>query len=375
MRHVRFAVYISTMSKVVVSYIGLMLFPLTLHMERIVPLSGSVFNPQAAISLVAILCVILFSALIYKRGKELFFFICFFAITLLPMSNILTINAFMAEHWLYIPSIGFYSIVSFGVTKALDLKRPFFRQSMFGRAATLVLVCFLGFCLIRTTLRNIEWGQPVQFYKDMVRHSPRSARGRVNLGSIYLAREEYKMARRELEAAVLLNPIDPSCYHVLGILDYLEDRKPAAMKKWKKVLDMYPFYRPTLAAMNKALYSDNRRFRKLLRAARIKPKGLMAHYRISKVYLDHGLYIEAMDRLDTALGIDPKYADAVFNRAWIYSKLGIYSKAIKEYDKAIVLTPDDPDIYRNLSFCYRAMGKHKTAEAMRKKAGELDIPR
>lgn len=357
-------VYIFTMSKVLVIYFGILIFPLTLHMERVQLLEKSLRDPQAVFSLIAVVLLVLLSILAYRRSKKIFFCGSFFFITLMPMLNILYLNAIMAEHWLYLPSIGFYAIVSLGIIKVVDTKRHFFKQPVLGKAVILFLTAYLGFFLIRTTFRNIEWGNPTQFYKDMIRHSPLSARGHVNLGAIYIDTGDLKLARQELETATRLNPMDPFGYHALGVLDYMENKKADAMKHWKKVFDITPFYRATIYMVNSSLYSDNRKFRMLLRAAKEHPRSLMVNYRLSKIYIESGLYIEALDRLEKAIEIDPGYTDALFNRAWIYSKLGMWTRAIGEYGSLLALTPDDPDIYRNLSYCYAAVRKQDKALQM-----------
>lgn len=367
---VPFHIYIFTISKVIVSYFGILLFPLTLHMERIQVFEPYIGQPQVIISLVAMVLIIIASVIAYKRSKKIFFCISFFFLALMPMLNVSFLNAVMAEHWLYIPSIGFYALVSFGIIKTVDLKKSFIGQPAKGKSIIIILILFLGFFMVRTTLRNIEWGNEIQFFKDMIRHSPYSARGHVNMGGIYIANDNLKLAREELETAIKINPMDPFSYHALGAVDYLEGKKKDAMKRWRQTLDIAPFYKATIYTVNSCLYSDNKRFRRLLRTVREHPGSVMANYRLSKVYIESGLYMEALDRLEVLLAVDPKYTDALFNRAWIYSRIGMWRRAIKEYEALLPLTPDDPDIYRNLGYCYAALKQQDKAAEMRKKASE-----
>jgi tetratricopeptide (TPR) repeat protein len=352
-------VYVFTISKVIVLYLGILIFPLTLHMERIQLFEPYIGQPQVIFSLIVLALIIILSVFAYRRSKKIFFFISFFFITLMPMLNLTFLNAVMAEHWLYLPAVGLYSLAAFGAVRSRPPMKKFIM---------IIAVLFLGFCVIRTTLRNIEWGNEIQFYKDMLRHSPYSARGHVNMGGIYIAKNNLKLAREELETASRLNPLDPFSYHMLGIVDYEEGKKKDAMKHWKQALDIAPFHRATIFAANICLYSDNKRFRRLLRTVREHPKCVMANYRLSKIYIENGLYMEALDRLESLLKTDPEYTDALFNRAWIYSRIGMWRKAIKEYESLLTLTPHDPDIYRNLGYCYAAINQPNKAATMWKKA-------
>jgi len=95
----------------VTDYARLLFLPLKLHMEY-----GNVLFPWG--NLKAILgVIILFALLLYafKRRKDdnlVFFSISWFFVALLPVSNLYPINAYMAEHWLYVPSIGFFLIAA-----------------------------------------------------------------------------------------------------------------------------------------------------------------------------------------------------------------------------------------------------------------------
>ena len=374
MRSPPFCVSIFTISKVIVLYFGILIFPLALHMERIQLFETYIGDPQVAASLIAMILIGILSVAAYRRSKKIFFCISFFFLTLMPMLNVSFLNAVMAEHWLYLPSIGFYSLVSLGIVRVLDFKRPFIKQPAAGKLIMAILVMFLIFFLIRTTLRNVEWGNQVQFYKNMLRNSPYSARGHVNMGSIYITANNFKLARQELKTAVKINPMDPFAYHALGVLDYMEGKKKDAVKHWKQVLDIAPFYKATIFTVNSSLRADNKRFQRLLRAVKERPKSVMANYRLSKLYIETGLYMEAFDRLEAVIEADPKYTDALFNKAWIYSKIGMWRRAIKEYEALLALTPDDPDIYRNLGYCYAALRQQDKAAAMWKQAFKKSHP-
>jgi len=362
MRHMPYGLYLFTIPKIIILYLGLLFFPVILHMERIEPAVNSVFNPQAAVFFTTIIFIIWFLALLYRRNKKLFFFAIFFIITLMPMLNILVINALMAEHWLYLPSIGIYSIVSFGLLRG---------QGALRKPAVVILVGYLSFFMARTVIRNIEWGNPGDFYRNLLEYSPSSVRGHQNMASIYLADQNFKLARQEFEISARYNPANPFSYQGLAALDYEEGKIKEAMQSWKKALDLAPFYRPSHIAMSRALYKENRKFRMLLKAVAAKPDDIMANYKLAGVYLKNGLYMEGLERLERILEIEPNNSNALFNSSWVYLKLGIYTKAIEGYKKVMALTPDDPDVYKHLSYCYACLNKHKKSEEMFKKYENL----
>ncbi len=331
--HISFKPYLLTLPKILILYLGLLLFPINLYMERIESLIGSAWSLLFIVPLITIICAIWLFQIFYRRSKPLFFCAGFFFITLLPVLNILVINAMMAEHWLYLPSIGVYAILSFGLVKIVDFQAPLIKQGILAKSAVIVFIGFLSFFSIRTILRNIEWGRPFEFYSSLLEHSPYSERGHINIGVMYLSTKDLKSARREFLAAARLNPGNPFCYHGLGFVDFLEDNKPQAMNNWRKALDINPFFQPTRNIVRGSLYKENKKFRRLLRAVEVNSNNITAEYLLAKIYLKNGLYLEALDRLQKVLEINPNSMNAVLNRSGVYYKLGLYTKAIADFKK------------------------------------------
>jgi len=91
----------------IASYIGLLFLPFDLHMDYGSTIY-SISEPSVVLGLMTTL-ILLFSAFkIKERNRIVSFSIFFFFVGLLPVSNIYPINAYMAEHWLYLPSVGFF---------------------------------------------------------------------------------------------------------------------------------------------------------------------------------------------------------------------------------------------------------------------------
>src|SRR5436305_10855260 len=112
-------------------YGRLMVFPGNLHMERTIfdpdnYLSRESWRKTAASEYLSILGLVVLAAFIYgcvRRGigqrARMMGTVWFFA-AYLPVPNIVQLNATVAEHWLYLPSVGF--LLFFGGC-ALDLPR------------------------------------------------------------------------------------------------------------------------------------------------------------------------------------------------------------------------------------------------------------
>jgi hypothetical protein len=94
----------------IISYIGIILFPKYLSIERhFVVVSPA--DPRFWASLI-ILALIVAASLFYvfkTKSKVFFFFVLWFGIALVPVLNIIPLDMTMAERWLYFPIIGFFA--------------------------------------------------------------------------------------------------------------------------------------------------------------------------------------------------------------------------------------------------------------------------
>jgi Flp pilus assembly protein TadD len=198
-------VRLTMMTRALGDYSRLMLVPLNLHMER------TVFDPrgyrskadwrnQIGIEYLSICGLIALVALVFgsaKRGRgqlvRIFGASWFFA-GYLPVSNIVQLNATVAEHWLYLPSVGFLMFVAGCV---VEIPQRFWKV-----AVALALVATTGLS-VRSYLRSTDWVTAETFFCRTFAASGITARAGVNLGQIYANRGDYtdaeKIFRKVLE--------------------------------------------------------------------------------------------------------------------------------------------------------------------------------
>jgi len=200
-----------TIPKICLTYLGLLVFPLYLHMERHF-LVTSIANPYFWPGLILLLLTIWFLKSAYRHNRKAFFYVSWFVIALIPVFNIVPLNATAAEHWLYLPAVGFWALAASTAVK-------FFREAKKYRKALLALACllFLFYCP-RTIMRNFQWRNPLGLYAHDVRHSPKSFLLHNNLGVELFRRGRLKEAGKEFEAAVKIAPRYATSRNNLGVV-------------------------------------------------------------------------------------------------------------------------------------------------------------
>lgn len=166
-------------------YGSLLLFPVKLFMERQVFAAPGLANPADdavyfALGVSGVLMLAAFAAGAWWRGRGQTLRragAAWFLVGFLPVSNLFTLNASVAEHWLYLPSIGFLLFLA-GV--ALDMP-PLLR----GRAAVAGLAAVVLLLGVRTWLRTFDWTDELTFFRQTIADGGDVPRARTGLAAAY----------------------------------------------------------------------------------------------------------------------------------------------------------------------------------------------
>lgn len=249
-------------------YLKLLLVPVGLHMER----GGVVYTslwqwPVWLIGLILISLLFLLRKL-YKKSSAgtdwriWFFGIFWFFVALAPVSGITPINALMYEHWLYLPMVGFWLIFSYYLTKLFEkiqkttdqgggeqFLRKLGDKNYVHRSPKVILIMFLiiylAFFSYQSIQRNILWGKPVEFYKDILKHEPKSGRISNNLGNLYFNKGDKAQAEIYYRQAVDLDDNFPQPYFNLGSILQAKGDIFGAIKLYEQAIAVNPnFYYP-----------------------------------------------------------------------------------------------------------------------------------
>ena len=88
----------------------------------------------------------------------------------------------MSEHWLYLPSIGFFLLaakaICVGARRAVPLHKTL---------TAIFTACLLTFYAATTIRQNGFWSEPIGFYERTLKYAPDSSRVHSNLGVEYFA--------------------------------------------------------------------------------------------------------------------------------------------------------------------------------------------
>lgn len=315
-----------TLPKVVVSYLGQLVLPINLHMERrVVPASSlldtSFLGPAA---LLALIVVLLFEA--RATAWPIVLGALWFAVALLPFANVVPLDAFMAEHWLYVPSMGVFMAVGWRVAQSLPTRR----RVAVAAAVVAVLIAY-G---VRTVRRNADWATEASIFEATVRDSPSSFRALSNLGRVYLEAgdPERALARLTQALARASTPREEAIVHANRALAHsLSGRHADAVREYRRAID--------LKGADAQIYTN-----------------------LAGTYLAMGRVDEAKHALEEAIATDPDYAAAYNNLGVVLEQTGDRERAREAYLHAIRIDPDSMEAYVGLGDLQLADGRADLAE-------------
>lgn len=281
-------------------YSRLMLFPSNLHVERTIEHSGylSIIGIVAAAALV-------YGALREGKARPIRAFgAAWFILAFLPISNLFELNATVAEHWLYLPSVGFLLFVV-----GCGLELPVRYRSLLVAAGCVAL---LGLSA-RSFVRSGDWLNSETFYRHVLRTGATKTRMALNLGQIYAQRGDYAKAEPLLRKVVAMNPDYPAAQNALGHLLLSQGKREEAEKVFaiasRLIAEAGPNQQRTPgAALNTALmYYEDRDLAAALNVLQKARAEFPGNWRLIKFESE---VLQAAQRNDEALALVQEFADA-----------------------------------------------------------------
>lgn len=205
------------MSRAVAEYGGLILFPLHLRMDRDVESQPSGFSEASLTGaawreLQTLLGIVLIGVFFYwmlrtrRRNPAAFTCLLFAVLSYLPVSGIVTLNATVAEHWIYLPGSFLFLAAASEVVNFVQDRQT---TKPMGIATVTLIALWTVFLGGRTLVRTFDWKDQRTFLERTIASGTDSARMLVNLGDLELSSGELEDAAIHFHAALQKKPEQP----------------------------------------------------------------------------------------------------------------------------------------------------------------------
>jgi Tfp pilus assembly protein PilF len=197
-----------------------------------------------------------------------------YVVTLVPVIGIVQVgNQAMADRYTYIPLIGLFIIIAWGLPELLG--RYAFRKTILVVAAAVVILAMT----VSACLQLHYWQNSITIFERAVEINPGDRFAQANLGVAFLRKNIFDEAIAHFNKALEIDPCDAMSHLDIGVALYRKDKIDQAAFHFEKALQ-------------------------------IDPCDVEAHLNLGTAYIQQGKTRQAIEQYTEAIRIDPCCTEA-----------------------------------------------------------------
>ncbi|MEW6599885.1 MAG: tetratricopeptide repeat protein [Nitrospirota bacterium] len=302
-----------------VLYLGKMLWPVNLAV--IYPIPSSLTIVQGLLSGLLLAVITGFTVRYAKQRPYLLTGWLWYLITLLPVIGLVQVGRqSMADRYTYIPFIGLFIIIAWGMQIIAGDKR--FRRAAVSAAA----------CIILLVLTALTWRQ-IGYWKDSITLFSHAVE---TVDNNYIAHENLGYALAQS------GRLDEAAYH------------------YAEALRISPDYERALTGMGNVLVKQGKSKEGIYytnRALVLNPDSAEAHFNMGFALMSEGRDMEAARHYSEGLRSDPENAEIHFILGVILAEGGRLDDGISHFSEALRINPDFAEAHYSLGVALLREGK------------------
>jgi tetratricopeptide (TPR) repeat protein len=337
-----------------VSYISKMFWPVGL--AALYPHPADRIPADKALICAAILILITIICLYYvRRHKYLLVGWLWYLGTLVPVIGIVQVGSqAMADRYTYVPLIGIFIIIAFGVTELLK-EKPF-RKIVLGVLAGVSLSA----CAIVTSHQLKYWKDSIMLFEHTLAVTEGNALVHNNYANVLNQLGRRNEAAAHLVEALRFLPNSPEIQNNYGILLRETGKFDQAIEHFKIALKLDPGFKLTHYDLGIAL------------AAKGDYEGAIQQYQLymgtavdladirqdlAEELIKEGRVDDAMNQFQKAMTVKPDSAEVLSNLGYALAQSGKPDEAIKYYNKALAIEPNNVIAHGRFALALAAVGR------------------
>ena len=258
--------------------------------------------------------------------------------TLVPVIGIVQVGGqIMADRYFYIPSIGLFIALVFGLADIAKSWRVAQLLSAGAAAAVLLILAML------TNAQIQRWHDSFTLFGHTLAVTPPNLRIEHNLGVALGVSDRYDEAAAHFEKAL---QIDPNFYDglvVMGVTRAHQGRLPEAIEYFRAAIRSQPDAPKARVQLAHALWNEKRdeaALEEMRRASQLAPKDPDVQADLGLALALAGRIPESIEQLHEALRLNPNSAEAHNNLGLALLASGKARESIPEFEAALRLKPE-----------------------------------
>ncbi|MBI4454421.1 MAG: tetratricopeptide repeat protein [Acidobacteria bacterium] len=349
---------------------ALLPYPLIADYDGVFPLATGLgdFAAWAGIFVALAYCLLLYQSL--RRRPRMALGLFWFLVSLLPVIQLLPFHEIAADHYLYLPLVGFIiALVELVNWKFSRLRGPALRLATSG-----VIVV----CCVMTIARNRDWRDTRSLWEATVRQAPGSGRVHNNLGTTLHAGGDLDRALQHLLRATKLDAGVAAYWSNLGAVYHDRGDYEAAIGALRRSVEIEPnnpYNHTNLGnaykklAMSRVDRDPNSALWRsalthLERAVILNASNAALHYNLGSAYFELGQRKDARHCFEIAGRLRPDFAPAHYALGLIYSQERDLPAAIQELERSIALDAHNLEAIQLLATLHQGRGEYEGARVL-----------
>ncbi len=312
-------------------------------LAAIYPYPESIAGWQVAVALVLLAAITALAIRARQRYPYVFVGWLWYLVTLVPVIGLIQVGSQpIADRYTYVPLIGLFIIVAWGVPDLLA--RWPWRINVLRAAAVLAIVA----CAVTARAQVRHWRNSVALWEHALAVTTANYRAQGNLGHALAAEGRLDEAVRHYSEAVRIHPGYAEAHNNLGL----------ALATQGKIDDAIPHY---------------------AEAIRLLPDYFEAHSNLGAALAGRGRYADAINHFAIAVRLQPDRSQARENlvRAHndfgrLQAEQGNIDQAIQQFLEALRLDPTNADLHYDLGVMYASRGDLRSAMTRFEEALRID---
>ena len=372
-------------------YLKKMVWPMDLAVFY--PHPGSTLSPLAVALAILVLAGISLGVWWGRKSRYLVVGWLWYLGTLVPAAGLIQVGGqSMADRHTYIPAIGIFIMLIWGVAEsaqAMRLRTAWLATASLGLIISMMVLtrqqlghwkdsitlfehtvaATEGNYLVHNNLGTalLERGNvdaAIENFSRVLEIRPHSDRGLYNMALALRAQGKIEESAHYLARALQSNPSMAEAYNNLGIILIAQKRLEDAITLFKEALEIAPRMEQAHSNLGTALISQGRVDEALvhfLKAVELNPYKAKAYNNLGAVMDLQGRSEEALNYYQHALELSPTSVLTYNNMGKTYMDLGNLDQAATHFSEAIALQPDLADAHFHLGLVRTDQGNIQDA--------------
>jgi Tfp pilus assembly protein PilF len=232
--------------------------------------------------------------------------------TLVPVIGLVQVgNQSMADRYTYIPLIGIFFIIAWGIPEFVQ------RWRHVKKLLPIMAITILLILMVVTFIQAGYWKNSITLFEHALRLTKNNRKAHNNLGLALEEQGQMDDAIGHFEEALRISPVYVGAHNNLGNALMEQGQIDDAIKHFEEAL-------------------------------RINPDYAKAHYNLGNLLQQQGQIDDAIKHFEEALRINPDYVAAHNNLGLALKEKGLMDDAIKHFEEALRINPDLAEAHNNL---------------------------